>query len=202
VTVLMGVVVLRERLRKPQLVAVGLAALAVLVLTIGYGRPPVIALVLAFSFATYGLVKKVVGMPALESLTSEAAFLFVPCLVLMIVMQANGSLAFGHSSVGNTLLLAAAGPITAIPLLLFGAGASRVPLSTMGLLQYITPMLQFLLGVFVFHEALPPARLIGFALVWLALIVFTADVVRQGQRTRTQVRLAAEDVDVAPDVTV
>ena len=197
VTVLVGVVVLRERLRRAQLIAVALAGLAVLVLAIGYGKPPVIALVLAFSFATYGLVKKVVDMPALESLTSEAAFLFVPCLVLLIALQARGSLTFGHSSTGNTLLLVAAGPITAIPLLLFGAGASRVPLSTMGLLQYITPTLQFLLGVFVFHEALPPARLIGFALVWLALGVFTTDALRNGQRVRQSARSDAEPVTAA-----
>jgi chloramphenicol-sensitive protein RarD len=199
VTVLVGVVLLRERLRRPQVIAVGLAGLAVLVLAVGYGKPPVIALVLAFSFATYGLVKRVVRMPALESLTSEAAFLFVPCLVLLIAMQVNGSLTLGHSSPGNTLLLVAAGPITAIPLLLFGAGASRVPLSTMGILQYITPTLQFLLGVFVFHESLPAARLIGFALVWLALALFTYDAFRQGSRARTQLR---EDETLLPDVTV
>jgi chloramphenicol-sensitive protein RarD len=192
VTVLLGVVLLRERLRRGQLVAVGLAAIAVLVLTVGYGKPPVIAVVLALSFGTYGLVKKIIGMPALESLTMEAAILFVPSVVLLAVLQARGHLTFGHSSVGNTLLLAAAGPITAVPLLLFGAGAKRVPLTTMGLLQYITPVIQFLIGVFHFHEPLPPARLVGFLLVWFALAVFTADALRQGQRARTVLRARAE----------
>jgi chloramphenicol-sensitive protein RarD len=192
VTVLLGVVLLRERLRRAQVIAVGLALIAVLVLAVGYGKPPVIALTLAFSFATYGLVKKIIGMPVLESLTMEAAFLFIPCVVLLAVLQARGHLTFGHSSVGNTLLLMAAGPITAVPLLLFGAGAKRVPLSTMGLLQYITPVIQFLIGVFHFHEALPPARLVGFLLVWFALVIFTIDVLRQGQRTRTLARDEAE----------
>jgi chloramphenicol-sensitive protein RarD len=188
VTVLIGVVVLRERLRRAQLVAVGLAGIAVLVLTVAYGKPPVIAVVLALSFATYGLVKKIIGMPALESLTMEAVILFLPCIVLLSVLQAQGRLTFGHSSVGNTLLLAAAGPVTAVPLLLFGAGAKRVPLTTMGLLQYITPVIQFLIGVLHFHEGLPPSRLAGFVLVWLALVVFTVDVLRQGQRNRVDAR--------------
>jgi chloramphenicol-sensitive protein RarD len=192
VTVLLGVVLLRERLRRWQLIAVVLAVIAVLVLTIGYGKPPVIAVVLALSFGTYGLVKKIIGMPALESLTMEAAILFIPCLVLLAVLQARGNLTFGHSSVSNTLLLAAAGPITAVPLLLFGAGAKRVPLTTMGLLQYITPVIQFVIGVFDFHEPLPLARLVGFLLVWLALVVFTLDALRQGQRTRTITRSIAE----------
>jgi chloramphenicol-sensitive protein RarD len=167
----------------------------VLVLTVAYGKPPVIALVLAFSFATYGLIKKIVGMLALESLTMEAALLFVPCLALLTVLQARGTLTFGHSSVGNTLLLAAAGPVTVVPLLLFGAGAKRVPLTTMGLLQYFTPVIQFLIGVLDFHEGLPPARLAGFVLVWLALVVFTADVIRQGRRTRA---LTRADVEAVP----
>lgn len=192
VTVLLGVVLLRERLRRAQVIAVGMALVAVLVLAVAYGKPPVIALTLAFSFATYGLVKKIIGMPVLESLTMEAAILFIPCLVLLTVLEARGHLTFGHSSIGNTLLLVAAGPITAVPLLLFGAGAKRVPLSTMGLLQYITPVIQFLIGVLHFHEALPPSRLVGFLLVWLALVVFTIDVLRHGQRTRTFARDQAE----------
>jgi chloramphenicol-sensitive protein RarD len=194
VTVLLGVVLLRERLRRAQLVAVALATLAVLVLAVGYGRPPIIALVLAFSFATYGLVKKVIGMPALESLTSETVILFVPCLVLLLALQAEGRLSFGHSSPGNSLLLAAAGPITAIPLLLFGAGAKRVPLTTLGLLQYITPVIQFLIGVLYFQESLPPSRLAGFVLVWLALVVFTIDTLHNGQRVRQSARADAEPV--------
>jgi len=175
VTVLLGVVLLGERLRTAQWVAVGLATLAVLVLTVAYGRLPWIALTLALSFATYGLMKNRVRMPAVESLSVETALLFLPALALLLTLQARGTAAFGHASGGVTALLAMAGVITAVPLLMFAGAASRVPLSTMGLLQYITPILQFMIGVLVVHEVMPPARWVGFGLVWAALVLFSVD---------------------------
>jgi chloramphenicol-sensitive protein RarD len=156
-------------------VAVGLATLAVVVLTAAYGRLPWIALTLALSFATYGLMKNRVRMPAVESLSVETALLFLPAMALLLTLQARGTAAFGHASGGVTALLAMAGVITAVPLLMFAGAASRVPLSTMGLLQYITPILQFMIGVLVVHEVMPPARWVGFGLVWAALVLFSVD---------------------------
>ncbi len=191
VTVLLGVLVLHERLSRMQWSAVGLAAVAVAVLTVDYGRLPWIALSLAASFATYGYIKKTIGMPALESLAMETAFLFLPAAAFLIVLQVNGEAAFGNEGVGNTLLLASAGVVTAIPLLLFGAGAPRVPLSTMGLLQYMTPVVQFLIGVFVFDEDMPTSRWVGFALVWIALLVMSLDGLLRARRTALASRAAA-----------
>jgi chloramphenicol-sensitive protein RarD len=182
VTVLLGIFLLHERLRTAQWLAVGLATVAVLVLTVNYGRLPWIALTLAFSFATYGLVKKIIGMPVIESLGVETALLFLPAMAYLIWLQGNGQLRFGHVAVGTSVLLALSGVITAVPLLMFGASAARVPLSTLGLLQYITPVIQFLIGVLVVHEALPPSRLAGFTLVWAALIVFTVDSINASRR--------------------
>lgn len=178
VTVLMGVVLLREQLRTAQWVAVGLATCAVLALTVDLGRPPWIALVLAFSFATYGLMKNKVRMPAIESLTVETALLVVPAAAVLAVVEASGKGTFGTSSVGLTVLLISLGVVTAVPLVLFGAAASRVPLSTMGLMQYLTPTLQFLIGVLVVHEQMSTGRWLGFGTVWLALLVFSADSLR------------------------
>ncbi len=184
VTVLLAVVLLHERLRRAQWVAVGLAAVAVLVLTVGTGRPPWIGLALALSFGTYGLAKKKVGMPAVESLAVETALLVVPALALLLVLDHSGTGAFGHASVKVSLLLAMSGVVTAIPLLMFGAAAPLIPLSTMGLLQYLTPCMQFLLGLTVFHESMPPVRWAGFGLVWCALLVFSADQVQQSRNRR------------------
>jgi chloramphenicol-sensitive protein RarD len=178
VTVLIGVVLLRERLRTAQWVAVGLATCAVLALTVDLGRPPWIALVLAFSFATYGLMKNQVRMPAIESLTVETALLVLPAAGVLAVVEASGKGTFGTSSVGQTVLLISLGVVTAVPLVLFGAAASRVPLSTMGLMQYLTPTLQFLIGVLVVHEQMSTGRWLGFAMVWLALLVFSVDSLR------------------------
>ena len=184
VSVVLGVAVFRERLRRLQWVAVGIAVVAVLVLTVDYGRPPWIALTLATSFGLYGLMKKVVRVEAAPGLFVETAVVFVPALVVIGVLQAHGDAAFGHEGAGNTLLLASTGLATAIPLLLFAAAARRVPLSTIGLLQYVTPLMQLSIGVFVYDEPMPPARLAGFAIVWLALTVFTADSLRQARSTR------------------
>jgi chloramphenicol-sensitive protein RarD len=191
VSVVLGVAVFRERLRRLQWVAVGIAVLAVVVLTVDYGRPPWIALTLALSFGLYGLMKKVVRVDAAPGLFVETAAVFVPALVVLGVLQASGGAAFGHASVGNSFLLVSTGLATAVPLLLFAAAARRVPLSTIGLLQYVTPLMQLSIGVFVYDEPMPPARLAGFAIVWLALAVFTVDTLRQAHSSR---RTASEPV--------
>jgi chloramphenicol-sensitive protein RarD len=191
-TILLGVFVLHESLRTVQWIAVGIATLAIVVLTVDYGRLPWIALTLACSFATYGFLKKQVNVGAVESLAVEAGVLAIPALITLIVIRGRGDLAFGHAGTGNALLLAGTGAITAIPLLLFGAGMRRLPLTVIGLLQYLAPVLQFAVGVGIRHEPMPTARLVGFSLVWLALIVLTVDGVRN-QRNRAAER-AAESV--------
>ncbi|WP_370018258.1 EamA family transporter RarD [Planotetraspora sp. GP83] len=188
VSVLFGVVILRERLRPWQWVAVGLGAAAVLILTLDYGRLPWIALVLAFSFGTYGLVKKTAQVGSAESLTVETLVLLVPALAYLLVIQANGTATFGHHGVGHALLLAGSGIVTAVPLLCFTASALRVPLTIIGLLQYIAPTLQFLCGLLIFHETMPASRWIGFAVVWLALSVFTYDSLRAARASRREAR--------------
>ncbi|MER7725571.1 EamA family transporter RarD [Streptomyces sp. NPDC096323] len=190
VTIAMGVLLLGERLRPVQWVAVGTGAAAVLVLAIGYGQPPWISLVLAFSFATYGLVKKKVDMGGLESLTAETAVLFVPALGYLIWLGTRGESTFVSEGAGHAALLAATGLVTAVPLVLFGAAAIRVPLSTLGLLQYLAPVFQFLLEIVYFHEAMPPERWAGFALVWLALTLLTWDALRTSRRTRVRAQAA------------
>jgi chloramphenicol-sensitive protein RarD len=175
VTVLLGVVALGERLRRGQWIALGLVALAVLGLSITLGRPPWIALTLASSFGLYGLIKKKAGVGAVESLSFETAVLFVPAAGYLGWLQASGGATFGHVSLLKDALLVGGGLITAVPLLCFGAAANRIPLTQLGLLQYFAPTLQFLCGVLVFHEPMPPARLAGFAMVWAGLAVFTAD---------------------------
>ncbi len=185
VTVVLGVVVLRERLRRPQWIAVGIAALAVAVLTADYGHVPVIALTLAGSFGCYGLLKKQANAGALEGLTVETSVLFLPALGYLVVLAARGSSSFGVDlphDLGHDALLAGAGVVTAVPLLFFGAATTRIPLTLIGLLQYVTPIMQLAIGVLLRHEPMPPARLAGFALVWLALAVLTADGLRNHRR--------------------
>jgi chloramphenicol-sensitive protein RarD len=182
VTVGLSVVVLGERLRRTQWLAVAIAALGVVVLTVQAGRPPWIALALAASFGTYGLIKKVVGVEPAAGLAVETAVLAPLALVYLIVLGANGNGTFTSHGVGHSLLLAAAGPVTAIPLLAFAAASSRVKLSRMGLMQYLTPSIQFLIGVVVRHESLPAVRLVGFVLVWVALAVFTVDSTSERRR--------------------
>lgn len=182
VTILLGVLVLGERLRRMQWVAVGIATLAIVVITIDYGRLPWIALTLAASFGLYGLCKKRAGAGAVDSLAVETGAQFLPAMAALAVIGMQGNLAFGHHGAGNTLLLAGAGLVTAIPLLLFAAATRRLPLSVMGLLQYLTPVLQFLVGVCIRHEPVPASEYIGFGLVWLALIVLSVDGVRSSRR--------------------
>jgi chloramphenicol-sensitive protein RarD len=184
VSVLLGVVVFGERLRRLQWVAVAAAAVAVVVLTVDYGRPPWIALALAGSFGLYGLMKKLVRVEAAPGLFVETALVVLPAVVVMGVLETRGSAAFGHAGVGNALLLVGSGVATAIPLLLFAAAARRVPLSTVGLLQYVNPLMQLAIGVFVFGEPMPPARLVGYAIVWFALVVFTVDSLRTAHGNR------------------
>lgn len=173
---------LKERLRPVQWAAVGVCFAAVGVLTIGYGRPPWISLCLAFSFGTYGLVKKKVNLGGIESLAAETAIQFLPALAYLLWLGAKGEATFATEGVGHAALLAATGVVTALPLVCFGAAAIRVPLSTLGLLQYLAPVFQFLLGILYFHEAMPPERWAGFALVWVALSLLTFDALRAARR--------------------
>ncbi|MEW2566990.1 hypothetical protein, partial [Streptomyces sp. NPDC047070] len=191
VTIAIGVLLLKERLRPAQWAAVGTGFAAVLVLTVGYGQPPWISLCLAFSFATYGLVKKKLNLGGLESLAAETAVQFLPALGYLVWLSARGDATFGGEGAGHAVLLAATGVVTALPLVCFGAAAIRVPLSTLGLLQYLAPVLQFLLGILYFHEAMPPERWAGFALVWAALSLLTWDALRTARRSRTALRNAA-----------
>jgi len=189
VTVLMGVVVLEERLRRLQWAALGLASVAVVVLTVDYGRPPWVALLLAFSFATYGLLKKKAGVDAVESLTVETLFIGPVAAAYVGWLGWAGTGDFGHHGAAHAWLFTTAGVITVVPLLCFGAAAIRVSMVTIGLLQYIAPVLQFALGVLWFHEPMPASRWIGFVLVWVALVVFTYEAATHRRR---QLRLAAE----------
>ncbi|MFG1948106.1 EamA family transporter RarD [Nonomuraea sp. NPDC048826] len=184
VSVSFGVLLLKERLRRAQWAAVGLGGIAVVLLTVDYGRPPWIALCLAFSFAFYALVKKRAKVGAAESLAVETLVLFAPALAYVFFLHQEGSATFGLHGPAHAALLAGAGLVTAAPLLSFTAGAIRVPLSTLGMLQYIAPVLQFLCGVLIAKEAMPPSRWLGFSIVWLALVVFTADSIRQARLTR------------------
>ncbi|MEU8250877.1 EamA family transporter RarD [Nonomuraea sp. NPDC048916] len=194
VSVLFGVVLLRERLRALQWAAVGFGALAVVALTIDYGRLPWIALTLAVSFGVYGLVKKQANVGAAESLTVETLVLLAPALGYLVYLEGAGQATFGHEGTGHVLLMAGAGVITAIPLLCFTASAIRMPLSTLGLLQYIAPVLQLLCGVLVVKETMPASRWIGFSIVWLALAIFTYDGIRTARST-ARVRKSARTLD-------
>ncbi|MCW3011588.1 MAG: hypothetical protein JWO90_1992, partial [Solirubrobacterales bacterium] len=184
VSVAFGVLVLGERLRRTQTVALALGAVAVVVLTAYYGGFPWIALVLALTFGSYGLVKKLANAGAVESLGVETLVLVLPAALFLVLLGTGGNPTFADEGVDHTLLLVAAGPITAIPLMLFAACVTRVPLTTVGLLQYLAPVLQFLIGWLVEGEALPLSRWIGFALVWVALVVLTWDGLRAGARRR------------------
>lgn len=194
VTIALGVLVLRERLRLGQWVAVGVGVAAVLVLTIGYGRLPWIALTLAFSFGTYGLIKKKVGMGGLESLAAETAVMFLPALGFLLVLGGRGQSTFTHEGFGHAALLIACGLVTAVPLIAFGASATRLPLSTLGLMQYLAPTFQFIIGLIYFHERMPAERWAGFLLVWAALALLTWDALRTSHRTRVTARDAASTV--------
>jgi chloramphenicol-sensitive protein RarD len=185
VTVALAVAVVGERLRPAQWGAVAVAGAAVVVLTVAYGRPPWIALLLAFSFGFYGLVKKQVGIGGTQSLAVETAFLFGPALAFVLILSASGGATFGSEGGGHALLMIGGGVATAIPLMLFGAAAVRIPLTTIGLLQYLAPILQFAIGVGIKGEEMPAARWAGFALVWVAVVAFTWDSVQARRRSGT-----------------
>lgn len=182
VTVVMGVVILGERLRRWQWVAVGTAALAVVGLAVEYGRPPWVALVLAFSFGTYGLAKKQAGVESIESLTFETLVLAPVAVGFLIWLNVSGRGHFVGHGAGHASLLVLTGVITAVPLMLFGAAAIRVPMTTLGLLQYLAPVLQFGLGVTVLHEHMTVMRWVGFGLVWVALAIFTVESIQHRRR--------------------
>jgi chloramphenicol-sensitive protein RarD len=179
VSVLLGVLLLGERLRPAQWTAVALGVIAIVVLVVGYGQVPWIALLLAFSFATYGLVKKLAGAGAVESMAVETGVTLLPALGYVVFLEASGTGTFTSLGVGHTLLLVGGGLVTMVPLLAFAAAATRIPLATIGMLQYMTPSLQFVFGVLVFHEQMPPERWLGFGIVWCALIVLTVDGARR-----------------------
>jgi chloramphenicol-sensitive protein RarD len=174
-SVLMGVIFLRERLRPFQWVPVALAASGVIYLAVAYGRLPWIALTLAFSFGTYGLVKKLAPLGSLYGLTLETGILFIPAVTYLFYVDRTGAGAFLHSNLTTNLLLIGAGVVTTIPLLMFASAAQRLPLSMIGIMQYIAPTTQFLLGVLVYKEPFDQTHLIGFGIVWIALILFAGE---------------------------
>jgi chloramphenicol-sensitive protein RarD len=189
VSVALGVLVLDERLRRVQWIAVGVATLGVVVLAVDAGGFPWIALTLAFSFGTYGLVKKVVGVQPLEGLVVETAILVPLAIAYLLWLTIAGDSTFTSHGADHTLLLMSGGAVTAIPLLFFAAAVAAAPLSRLGVLFYINPMIQFAVGTFVKHEPLGAGRLVGFVIVWVALIVFTADTATNHRR---QLALMAE----------
>ncbi|GAA2921921.1 EamA family transporter RarD [Streptomyces thioluteus] len=198
VVIALGVVVLRERLRRTQWVAVGIGAAAVVVLAVGYGKLPWIALGISASFGTYSLIKKQVGLGGLESMAAETAVQFLPALGYLLFLGGGGT--FTGEGPGHTALLVASGAITALPLVSFGAAAVKLPLSVLGMLQYLAPIFQFALGLAVFHESMPTERWAGFALVWLALAVLTWDALRTARAGRAELdaaRVSARDKGTA-----
>jgi chloramphenicol-sensitive protein RarD len=195
VLVVMGVLLLHERLRPMQWLAVGLGTLAVIIMAVDYGRLPWIALSLAFSFAIYGFIKKLVGgqIGALESMTTETVVLAPFALALVAWLEMTGRGTFSHDTPWHGLMLVGTGIITPIPLVCFAAAARRVPLTTMGLLQFVAPILQLICGVLIFGETVPAVRWIGFGIVWVALVVLTADSIRHlRSRSRIQEIAVAE----------
>jgi len=175
VNVLLGMSLLHERLRRTQWVALAIAALGVLWLTVQAGRPPWIALALAITFGAYGLMRKIAALGALEGLTLETLLLAPLALLVLGIGIRDGSASFPAPDLLTNLWMIALGPITAVPLLLFAAGARRLSMATLGIVQYIGPSIQFALGVTVFHEPFSAARLLGFGCIWLALVIYSLD---------------------------
>jgi chloramphenicol-sensitive protein RarD len=186
VSVLLGVLVLGERLRRLQWAALALAAVAVVALTLEYGHPPWVALILAFSFGSYGLAKKKANAGAVESLVIETMVVSPVALAYIVFLMATGASTFGNHGSWHVALIVGTGLITVLPLLCFGGAATRIPLSTLGLMQYLTPSVQFVLGLVVFHEPMPAMRWVGFGLIWLALALFTIETVSNRHRVRTE----------------
>lgn len=197
VSIAFGVLLLRERLRAAQWAAVGIGAVAVAVLSIAYGQVPWVSITLALSFATYGLVKKGIKLDGVDSFSAETTLQFLPALGFLLYRGATGQGSFTADGVGHALLLAGSGLVTAVPLILFGGAAVRLPLSTVGLLQYLAPALMFVLGLLAFHEEMPPERWTGFVLVWVALCVLTWDALRIRRRAGEEPRTAAARAEEA-----
>jgi chloramphenicol-sensitive protein RarD len=180
INVTFGVLLLREKLRPAQWIAVTLAAAGVVILTLGYGSLPWIAMVLAISWGSYSLIKKSLNLGALETLSLETLFAFLPNLVFLFIIQGNGSAEFG-STWSISILLFGAGAATVIPLLLFNGSTTRLPLSTVGLLQYITPTIMFFIGIYINNEDISTTKVLGFAFIWLALAVLSRDLYRSSR---------------------
>ncbi len=196
-TVLLGVFILGENLRRLQWVAVALGTLAVVILTVDYGRPPWIALLLATSFATYGFLKKRANLGTIEALSVETTILTPFAIAYLIFLGMSGTLAFGHEGALNTILLIGTGVVTGIPLLMFGAAATRLSLTTIGMLQYLGPILQFIFGLTIFGEQMTTSRWIGFVIVWSALVIFTFDAMHTRRRSKQAVdECAAESTAI------
>ena len=186
VIIAFGVIILREKMQPLQWFSVALGAVGVLVLTIDYGRFPWIAITIAMSWGSYGLMKKKLNLGALEGLAIETLISLLPYAGYLIYLGQQGTGQFGQSP-GLTLLLISAGAVTAIPLLLFNGSATRLPYSTIGLLQYITPTILFSIGVWVRHEEMPTARWIGFFVIWVALIALATDLVKSSRAVDNRV---------------
>ncbi len=193
-TVLLGVLVLGERMRPAQWIGIGIAVAAVVELTFDYGRLPWIALILAGTFGTYGLMKKKADVGSSEGLALETILLAPIALTYLVVTHAGGNGTFGHAGWVNVLLLIGTGVMTTVPLLLFGGAATRVPMTTLGLLQYLVPIIQFAIGLVVFHEQMTTARWVGFSLVWLALAVITVESLVFRRRSAIQARTAVSEL--------
>ncbi len=187
INVLLGTIFLHERLRSGQWVAVGIAAIGVFYLTFSYGSLPWIALCLAFSFGFYGLMKKKVRLGAAESLTAEMSLLFLPAIAYLFFLGAQGKANLGNTSPGILFFLLASGVVTATPLVLFAAAARRIPLSMLGVLQYLAPTLQFLIGLFILGEPFSTQKLIGFLIIWVSLIIYSLEGVWQRRVPATSV---------------
>ena len=186
IAIAFGIILLKERMRLMQWVSVSIATIGVLVLTIDYGRLPWIAFGVALSWGTYGLIKKQLNLGAVEGLAIETLIAFIPYCVYLLFLGSKGEGQFGQG-VSLTILLVSAGAVTAIPLLLFNASTTRLPLTTIGLLQYITPTLTFIIGVWVNYEVMSTARWIGFVIIWIALFVLAYDLVRSGRAVNNSI---------------
>lgn len=200
VSVLLGVIFLKERLTTLQKWSVGIAAVAVVVLTVGVGRPPFLGLILAFSFGFYGLLKKQVKLSATASLTAESLIMSPVAIGYLVYLSRQGESTFAAHGAGHALLLVSSGLATAAPLLLFGIGAKKVPLSTIGLMQYITPTMQMTIAIFIAGEHLEPARWIGYIIIWVAVAVFITDLLIRTRGRRRDARAAASASSGVPVV--
>jgi len=198
VSVALGIIVLKERLRPLQWTALGIALLAVLELTWSYGHIPWIGLALAFSFGLYGLIKKLVGAKAMPAMVVETTVLLPFALGYLLIAEAAGMAAFASGGPWLSVMLVLLGPVTVIPLLAFNGAATRIPLSVLGVMQYLTPTIIFLVGVFGFRESMTSSRWIGFAIIWLALVIFAIDAWRAARGSRVpspQAQLAVAEPD-------